>query len=180
MINSTILVGEQIILKNISEFDVTQNYINWLLDPHINCYLDLRWEQHTIRSVKEYISFLNKSENNEIFGLFSKSNNEHIGNLKIGLISHINLTAEIGLLIGEKSYWNRNIATEAIFLATNYAFNVLKLNKLHAFVYEYNIGSLKIFMKNGYKVVGTYKKHVRFENSFIDLILVEKLSENII
>lgn len=180
MLGNTILIGEQIILRNIFEINVTDSYLKWLRDPNVNCYLESRWEKHSIRSVKKYISDLNKSKNNEIFGIFSKSNNVHIGNLKIGQISHINLTAEIGLIIGNKNYWNKNIATEAIFLATNYSFNELKLNKLYAFVYENNIGSLKVFLKNGYNVVGAYKKHVRFENSFIDLIFVEKLSKNII
>jgi len=180
MVHNTILIGEQIILKNISEVYVTENYLKWLLDPNINCYLEVRWEKHSVRSVKKYISDLNKSKNNEIFGIFTKSKSDHIGNLKIGQIHPIYLHAEIGLIIGNQNYWGRNIATEAIFLATNYSFNELKLNKLYAFVYEYNVGSLKVFLKNGYNEVGAYKKHVRFENSFIDLILVEKLSKNVI
>lgn len=178
--HNTILIGEQIILKNISEVHVTENYINWLLDPNINCYLEVRWEKHSVQSVKKYISDLNKSKNNEIFGIFTKSKNEHIGNLKIGQIHPIDLHAEIGLIIGNKNYWGRNIASEAIFLATNYSFHELKLNKLYAAMYANNIGSLKAFLKNGYNEVGTLKKHVRFEDSFVDFTFVEKLSDNII
>jgi RimJ/RimL family protein N-acetyltransferase len=37
-------------------------------------------------------------------------------------INHYHKYADIGFLVGEKSYWGRGIAAEAISLATTYAF----------------------------------------------------------
>ena len=62
-------------------------------------------------------------------GIFLKENNTHIGNIKIGNINHFHGYGDLGFLIG-KDHWNKGYGTESIKLATNYAFNQLKLHKV--------------------------------------------------
>ena len=48
---------------------------------------------------------------------WSERDGRHIGNIKIGPVHSYHRRARIGLLIGEKEFWNRGYATEAIKLA---------------------------------------------------------------
>lgn len=68
-------------------------------------------------------------------------------------------TAEIGYWIGEP-YWGKGIATKAIALITHYGFEQLALIRIHAGVFEYNISSMKVLEKNGYKKDGIFKNAI--------------------
>ena len=43
-----------------------------------------------------------------------KTTDKHIGNIKLGPINWIHRYGDISLLIGDKDYWGKGIATEAI------------------------------------------------------------------
>lgn len=76
-------------------------------------------------------------------------------------------TAEIGYWIGEP-YWNKGIATIAVKLITNYGMDQLDFIRIHAGVYEYNIGSMIVLTKNGYSKEGIFKKSVLKNGQIFD------------
>lgn len=123
------LKGKQIYLRRLTEDDVTEKYVSWMNDPEINQYLESRFVRHTLESTKAFIRSVT-NDNNYQFGIFDINTDEHIGNIKIGGINHYHRYADIGFLIGEKSYQGKGIATEAIALATDFAFENLHLHKL--------------------------------------------------
>ena len=57
----------------------------------------------------------------------------------------------LGIIIGERDCWGKGLATEAISLVTEYAFEFLNLNRVGAGCYEGNTASLKTFEKAGFK-----------------------------
>jgi len=76
-------------------------------------------------------------------------------------------SAEIGYWIGEP-YWGIGIATKAVELITDYSFNTLDLNRIFAGVFEFNIASMKVLEKNGFKKEGIFKKAVLKNGKFFD------------
>lgn len=82
----------------------------------------------------------------------------------IGLIiDHANKIGEAGYWIG-KSSWNKGIATEALKALITYAFEELKLNKVHAKHFTDNPASGCVMQKSGMHLEGTFRFHVlRFE-----------------
>jgi [ribosomal protein S5]-alanine N-acetyltransferase len=163
-------------LKLLSVEDISGDYLSWMNDPDVTQFLEARWYSYTTERLKEYVNIVNKSQDNYLFGIFL--DDKHIGNIKIGNVN-IHKCADLGLLIGSKSEWGRGYGTLAIQLATDYAFNELNLNKLIACVYEENIASYKAFIKSGYTEVGRYKRHVLYKGKYIDVILLEKLKQNL-
>ncbi len=171
-------IGKKIFIRLLSPEDVTQEYVNWMQDEEIVQYLESRWRVSTIEDIKEYVKTINNSPNDFLLGIFDKENSEHIGNIKIGSINQIHRYADIGFIIGNKKYWGKGIASEAIELATKFAFEELNLNKLIAGIYEGNIGSTKALIKMGYREVGILKKHRFCKGKYVDEILVEKCKED--
>lgn len=84
---------------------------------------------------------------------------------------------DLGFLVGEKSYWGRGIATEAISLATTFAFETLCLQKLWGGAYSTNLGSKKAFLKNGYQIEGNKRNQCLCDGNYVDVILVGKVNE---
>ncbi|MEQ9306663.1 MAG: GNAT family N-acetyltransferase [Marinoscillum sp.] len=56
----------------------------------------------------------------------------------------IRITGMLGYWIGEP-YWNKGIASAAVKLAVKYGFETLKLVRLQAGVFAYNLSSIKNF-----------------------------------
>jgi RimJ/RimL family protein N-acetyltransferase len=86
----------------------------------------------------------------------------------IGLVPQTDIykrTAEIGYWIGE-SFWNKGIATNAVKLITDYGLNELDFIRIHTGIFEYNVSSMRVLLKNGYAKDGIFKKAL-FKNGQI-------------
>ncbi len=172
-----IIEGERIFLRRLTEEDASEDYVRWMNDPEINQYLESRFYTQTIESTKAFIRSVT-NDNNYQFGIFIKETGKHIGNIKVGGINHYHRYADIGFLIGEKSFWGKGIATEAIKLVTDFAFNALKLHKVWGGAYSPNMGSVKAFLKNGYEQEGVKKNQYLCHGEYVDDILFGKVNPN--
>jgi len=141
------LNSPRLFYRKLDANDATKEYIDWLNNPSINKYLELRHCLHTYESVCEFIHDSNVDEQILLYGIFLSKNNRHIGNLKIGPIDPVHRCADFGILIGDELSWGNGYATEAISFFTYYCFSQLNLNTLTAGCYEQNIGSLRAFEK---------------------------------
>ena len=76
-------------------------------------------------------------------------------------------SAEVGYWIGQP-FWNMGIASTAVQLITNYAFEELALERLFAKVYAYNEASKKVLEKAGYKLEGVLEKGAMKNGKLVD------------
>lgn len=138
------LKNDEIELRNITSQDSVSNYFLWLKDREINQYLEVRFNLPKNKiELKSYIDSINKSDDSILFGIFHNKTTKHIGNIKLGPINWHHSSGELGLIIGDKKYWGKSYAKQAIKLISEYAFDSLDLVKLSAGCYEDNIGSMK-------------------------------------
>ena len=164
--------GESIDLKTLRPSDVGERYCGWLNDPEINQYLESRFENWTVTRLKKYVRSINASGDNLFFAITVKSSGEYIGNIKLGQINRYHSSADIGIIIGEKSSWGKGFATEAIRLLKDHAFNVLKIHKLTAGAYAANVGSVKAFQKAGFSIEGVRKEQYECHGRHVDAVLL--------
>ena len=158
--STAVLETPRLYLRNLTENDVTPNYVSWLNDKEVNRYLESRYRNYSKDDLVQYVRYVNNQKQSSLFGLFLKKDNKHIGNIKIDGINDYHLRGTIGLLIGDKSQWGRGYATESIDAVSRYGFDNLNLLKVCAGCYESNIGSKRAFEKVGYKVEGFLRSQV--------------------
>jgi len=166
------IVTQNLVIKSLNLKNFNKSYSSWLNDKDVNQYLESRFEKHSTQSVKEFITRCYKAKNSVLLGIFYKKNNLHIGNIKIDNINKFHDKAEIGIMIGDKKYWNKNIATEAIIAVTKMCFNHLRISALFAGCYDCNKGSYKAFLKAGWKKNCTIKNHWKYKNKLINGIIL--------
>lgn len=174
------LQGKQIFLREVRISDVNENYYNWMNDKSINQFLETRYFPQSKSSIEEYVKSMNGKTNEIFLAICDIITNEHIGNIKLGPINQIHKFADISLLIGNKNFLGKGIATEAISLIVDYSFNVLYLHKLKAGCYEKNIASATAFEKNGFKREGLIKKLWYQNGEFQDQIILGLCKEDYI
>jgi [ribosomal protein S5]-alanine N-acetyltransferase len=161
-------------LRLLSPDSVSPNYLQWLADPDVNRFLENRWRCPTLTDVTAFVTSMNDSPTDFLFGIFL--DDKHIGNIKIGGIHWVHRYGDVGLLIGDRTCWGKGYATQAIQLASNYAWQQLNLRKLTAGIYANNVGSSKAFAKAGYREVGRLHQHRLSDGQWVDEILVEQIN----
>lgn len=166
------LQGERLILRPLTEADVTDQYIAWLNDPEVNRFLETRFERHDAATVARFVRDKMDSPTDHLFGMFLDHGQRHIGNIKLGPVNVHHATAPISLFIGDKTAWGKGYAQEAIALVTRFGFMDKGLHKLEAGCYEHNHGSRRAFEKCGFLVEGTLKSHRISEGERTDVILL--------
>jgi [ribosomal protein S5]-alanine N-acetyltransferase len=166
------LEGENIYLREVRFTDVNDEYYAWLNDPSINQYLETRFFPRSFQNIEQFVKQMDGKSDEVFFAICWKENHKHIGNIKLGPINWIHRFGDISLLIGNKDYWGKGIATEAIKLVTDFGFNQLNLHKIKAGCYADNIGSKKAFLKVGFQVEGTLKQHFYSNGVYQDAFLL--------
>lgn len=82
--------------------------------------------------------------------------------------------AEIGYVF-HKAHWGKGHGTECVTLMRDFAFQSLKLHKLHAQVVDANIGSSRILEKGGFELEGRLKDHYFIEGTYYDGLIYGKI-----
>lgn len=172
MLKTEVIDGNNIDLRILTEEHATEKYANWLNDKEVNKYLETR--SVTIHELVKYIAEKNASDEALLLGIFWKEGDVHIGNLKLEPIDYQKKKATLGIVIGEKEYWGKGVATEAINLITNYAFTILKLNEVALGVISENKSAIHVYEKCGYEIVRTEPNAINHDGEHFDRVVMRK------
>jgi len=86
-----------------------------------------------------------------------------IGNCGFFNINWRNRSAEVGICIGEKQYWNKGFGTKSMQLLFQHGFNTLNLNRIALHVYENNPRAVRSYEKAGFVHEGRMRQ-VHYQN----------------
>ena len=154
------LRGNRIELSPVQIQDATDQYLSWLNDVEVNKFLETRWNPQTLETVISHIKKVSSSPTEVLLKIVVAAEGTHIGNIKIGPIDVNNKSAELSYFIGDKSFWGKGYATEAINLCVDYCFETLGLHKVQAGCFEKNIGSQKALLKSGFELEGRLRQRI--------------------
>jgi len=163
------LIGKNVSLRLLEIKDCTDRYSSWLNNNKINRFLETRWEEQNIDTIKAFVFSMQESENNYLFAIHENQSNLHVGNIKLGPINFRHLYADISYFIGEENSWGKGFASEAIKLIVNIGFSVFKLHRIQAGLYATNIGSAKALLNAGFNLESiSYKQLKNINNEWED------------
>lgn len=166
------LTGSIVCLRELSEDDATAEYAAWLNDPEVNKYLETR--HVTLPELRDYIRGKKESPTAILMGIFWKENGRHIGNVKLEPINKEKKTATMGILIGDKDYWGKGVATETTNLVTEYAFSDLKLELIELGVIAENAAAIRVYKKCGFETVRVEPKAMDHDGILYDKVVMRK------
>lgn len=173
----------RLILRPVSVEDICQEYIDWLNDPAINSFLEIRHTKQNLTQVRQYIvEHIRETHNSKHFGIFIP----HLGDLFVGTvtvngISTIHKRGDISFVIGRKSAQGKGYAAEAVHCICAYLFIVEHFHKITGGHYAQHIKSERVFRSNGFCHEATLKKHsLNSENKWVDVFLHGLLAENFV
>jgi RimJ/RimL family protein N-acetyltransferase len=102
--------------------------------------------------------------------------NRVIGLINLDDLDWPNSHAEIGIALTESGQRGHGLASEALQLLVNYAFQELGLHRLWARIIEDNHPSINLFQKLGFQPEGRLRGHVRRRGQFRDMLIFALLA----
>lgn len=171
------LVGSKCYLSPASTGSA-ESYAKWDNDLEVTVPLgDEAYTTTTIESLQSDLhgAFKNKSH---LYDIVTLDSDLIIGRCLFFDVNMVDRTAKIGIVIGEKEYWDHGYGREALQLLLEYGFNLLNLHNIMLGVYSYNKRAIHCYAKLGFKEIGR-RREVRiigerkFDMIYMDLLASE-------
>ena len=151
-------------LKILQLEDVTQKYVDWFIDPDVIKFSEKKTKKFTLQGQINYVNSCLIDTNKVLYGVFDDK--LHIGNFHFEGLESIHKRVELTYVIGDKSYWNKGVATDALSKLIELLTSKYKIHKIFSHVVESNIGSCRILEKNNFTLEGTRIDHIFLDGKF--------------
>ena len=158
---------------DILDSDFKTNYMKWMHDQEVT-----KHNSHGLfpYAQKDREAFYESLRNNKIIcwavmaigpevGAY-----KHIGNISLQSINWINRSAEFAIVIGEKDYWGKGYATEALQILITHGFEKLNLHRIWSGTAATNKGMQKVFNKLGMKNEAKFKDGMFLNGEYVDVV----------
>ena len=137
-------------LRHLTSRDATDEYLSWFDDDTAVDFIDYANQRHDKQDLKAYIRARNSSTLCCFFGIFTISDDIHIGNIKYDPIDFTTLSAEMGILVGSKSYRGKGVGPEVISGSTMFLKQLMGLKSITLGVRSDNLQAVRAYEKIGY------------------------------
>ena len=84
---------------------------------------------------------------------------KHIGNCSYYNFDERGRDVELGIMIGNRDYWNRGYGTETVNALVDFIFNELPVDRVHLKTLEHNHRAQGCFRKCGFNPCGNLSRH---------------------
>jgi RimJ/RimL family protein N-acetyltransferase len=93
---------------------------------------------------------------------------EFVGACSLQHIDVRNRHAELGIWMASDKWHGQGYGTEATKLLLQYAFEVVRLDKVHLGVYEFNEGGIRVYERGGFRYEGRLRQMIYYDGRYWD------------
>ncbi len=162
------IVGKKVRLRPIERDDLPR-FVEWFGDPEVRRHLAIYLPFSLAQEERWFENLQGRLERQEDVVLaIETADGVHIGNLGLHAINWKDRSAELGIAIGEKAYWNQGYGTDAIRTLLGLAFRELNLHRVLLRVDADNARAIRCYEKAGFQREGTSREAVFSEGSYRD------------
>ena len=145
------LVGTKCYLSPIDPADAP-TFAAWLNDDEVAAGLTFTRRVVNVEREREGLAQMAVKPYN--FAIVALDGDELLGSCGIDDVSAVDRTGELGIMIGNKRFWNRGYGTEAVRLLLSFGFLTLNLNNVRLEVHAFNERAMRCYEKCGFKRCG--------------------------
>ncbi len=164
----TVLSGSRIVLRPFREGDIGDAYLSWLNDPEVTRYSNQRFARHDQESARAYLASFADGPNHFLL-VEERAGGRPIGTLT-AYVAPRHLTADMGIMIGDRACWGRGYGHEAWSLLMDWLF-ATGTRKVTAGTSSLNIGMQRIAERSGMVLEGRRIGQELFDGEAADILL---------
>jgi RimJ/RimL family protein N-acetyltransferase len=166
--------GKKIRLRAVERSDIP-TFVRWFNDPEVTQYLAMYMPMSQAQEERWFEAQLEQRDG-FVFSI-ETLDGRLIGNLGLSSIDWKNSKALLGIVLGEKEYWNHGYGADAIIALLGFAFRQLNLHRVYLFTYEYNKRAIQCYEKCGFKLEGRMRQAHFYNGRYHDELAMGVLRE---
>ena len=151
--------GKKIKLREKKLSDVRNDY-RWQSDPEL---AELDAAPVMIMSFSiyllDYASVLHQQDHHRFPLAIETIEGKHIGNCTCYDIDEKKSEAQVGIMIGDRDYWDKGYGADAVSTLVDHVFNITHLNRLYLKTLEWNKRAQRCFSNCGFAPCGQLKRN---------------------
>jgi RimJ/RimL family protein N-acetyltransferase len=151
------LTGEKVRLRAKQLTDAVNDY-RWRTDPELCRYDAAQALTYPFEKFLKYFADILSYSDKDCNLAIETHHGRHIGNCGFFNIDKKKKETEIGIMIGDREYWEQGYGTDAILTAVNYVFTHTDLHRIYLKTLDWNSRAQKCFAKCGFSVYGKMMK----------------------
>ena len=170
------IYGDQVRLRHVEREDLPQ-FVEWLNDPEVSQGLNM----HIPLSMAEEENWFENvlkgpiDERPLVFEAMEDDEWRMIGNSGFHNLDWRNRNAELGIFIGDKTYWDQGYGTEVVRLLLRHGFSTLNLYRIFLRVFEDNPRAIRAYEKAGFIHEGRQRQAEYHDGQFHDVLIMSVL-----
>lgn len=163
-----VLYGKTVMLREYRREDL-EDIRAWVNDPAVTRYLGggSLLKPQTCEMTRAFLEA--KLAGGYQFVIARLSDGAYLGQIDACDLDLINRRAEIGIVLGDKSWQGRGYGTEALGLMVKYLFTQVNLNRVTLQVEAENAAAIRCYEKCGFRQEGVLRSHVFREGMYRDV-----------
>jgi RimJ/RimL family protein N-acetyltransferase len=175
-VEMSIIYGERIRLRAVEREDL-KKFHEWLNDPEVTRGLALYLPLSMTDEENWFDAMTKRDPNEKPFAIEIKKGKawKLIGNCGFHGIDTKNRFGEVGIVIGDKTEWNKGYGAEAMTLLQRHGFETLNLNRVFLRVYADNVRAVRSYEHAGFVLEGRLReanyKHGKYEDVLLMSVL---------
>ncbi|MEI7844208.1 MAG: GNAT family protein [Chloroflexota bacterium] len=171
------IYGERIRLRAVEQSDVPR-FVEWLNDPEVIAGLLIYLPMASWEETSWFEALATRPAEERPLAVDARMPDgtwTHIGSIGLHQIKSTNRSAEFGIFIGEKTFWNNGYGSEATQLALKHGFETLNLNRISLQVFETNSRAIHVYEKIGFILEGKLRQEIYRNGHYIDTLIMSIL-----
>lgn len=172
------IYGERIRLRAIEREDIPL-FVLWLNDPEVRLGIARYLPISMVEEARwfENVQTRPQEERPLTIEIQEEGYWRAIGNQGFFNIDWRVRSAEVGIFIGEKAYWNQGYGTEAMRLMLQHGFETLNFNRIYLTVNVDNPRAVRSYEKVGFILEGQQRQATYHQGAYSDQLMMSVLRE---
>ena len=175
-VTMSIIYGKRVRLRAAERDDISK-FHEWVNDPEVTRGLAL-YLPMSFADEENWFNTLAKRDQKEkplAIEIRKGKNWKLVGNCGVFDLDPVSSSAELGIMIGDKSEWNKGYGSEVMSLLVKHCFETLNLNRAFLKVYTENIRAVRSYEKAGFVLEGRLREAVYKHGKYDDVLIMSVL-----
>jgi len=174
----SIIYGRRVRLRGAERSDL-ETFVEWVNDPEVTVGLTLFLPMSSVDEEKWFDNAMQRPQEEKPLVIDRKVGEDWrvIGNSGFFDFDWVARSAEVGIMIGDKTVWNQGYGTDVMTLLLRHGFETLNLNRIYLRVYAENKRAIRTYEKVGFVHEGRMRQAVYKHGSYSDVLYMSVLRE---
>lgn len=175
MSEPTFLTGPRVRLRALSAADVDGPYLTWFNDGEVSRLNSHHVFPYTRDAALAWVAALPGRRDALVLAI--EFEGRHVGNISLQDIHAVGRSAELAIVLGDRTVWGQGIGLEAAQLVVAHGFSELNLHRIACGTVEANVGMRRIAERLGMTQEGVRRQAVWTDGAYHDVIEFGLLAE---